>query len=251
MPSFVGMSERAIPGARPAASDPLVGVTRRSATPLALWLWNVLRHRSAADRWHVLTAALASVNQQAVGRVEAHLRVLHRFRGNSGEVLSRRTYTRWRDQQADRERLPSATAVARTFGGWPGAAEAIGQTVRADVLARRLTRQGPAITPADLNNPGRGTGPSVTPVTLAGPPRAGDQGTLRALPSASRRTVPAWHVIGRGSAPLANARREAAVNDGRPRSAAARCSVPMPTPTRRFVPVSGARVAGVRRAERR
>ncbi|MDQ3742482.1 MAG: hypothetical protein M3389_16255 [Actinomycetota bacterium] len=42
-------------------------MTRRSATPLVLWLWNVLRHRSAADRWHVLTAALASVNSDRHG----------------------------------------------------------------------------------------------------------------------------------------------------------------------------------------
>jgi hypothetical protein len=126
--------------------------TRRSTSPVVLWVWSTLEYRSDADRWLVLCAARGSLTDARDARVEAHLRVLFRFRDQPGgnPPLSRRSYARWRQQQDDRDLLPSPTAIANTFGGWHDAADAIGQSPAPDVLSRRYTAQGPAFTTENL-----------------------------------------------------------------------------------------------------
>lgn len=126
--------------------------TFRVTSYVVLWLWSVLRYRSEADRWHVLLACWAGLVDAASPRVAAHLQVAMRFRdGTGGQVVpSRRPYNRWRDQQTDRDELPSASALARTFGGWPAVAEAVGMNVAPDVLARRVTQSGRRLGKSEL-----------------------------------------------------------------------------------------------------
>jgi hypothetical protein len=127
-------------------------VTFRVTSYVVLWLWSVLRYRSEADRWHVLLACWAGLVDTASPRVAAHLQVAMRFRDDTGGqvVPSRRPYNRWRDQQPDRDELPSASALARTFGGWPAVAEAVGMNVAPDVLARRVTQNGRRLSKTEL-----------------------------------------------------------------------------------------------------
>jgi hypothetical protein len=127
-------------------------VTFRVSSYVVLWLWSVLRYRNEADRWHVLLACWAGLVDAASPRVAAHLQVAMRFRdGTGGQVVpSRRPYNRWRDQQPDRDELPSASALARTFGGWPAVAEAVGMNVAPDVLARRVTQSGRRLGKSEL-----------------------------------------------------------------------------------------------------
>jgi hypothetical protein len=126
-----------------ASSDSPAQLTKRAISYVVLWLWSVLRLRSEADRWHVLVACWAGLVDAPTPRVAAHLQVLLRFRDDTGgETPSRRPYNRWRDKQADRDELPSASAVANTFGGWPAAAQAIGAKADVDVLARRAAQTG-------------------------------------------------------------------------------------------------------------
>lgn len=108
------------------SSDGDPRLTRRGTDPLALALFDLLRHCAEADRRRVLDA-LDAVETPASGeRASFALSAIERFRSESPAAPSKRRYEAWRRSHPDRESIPSATFVANTFGSWAKAMDAAG-----------------------------------------------------------------------------------------------------------------------------
>ena len=114
------------------------------AHPLALRLYYELRTMSLPDRVRALRACEERLPREPDSdRHEFCRRAADRCRQDLGRAMSKSEYARWYREHPDKDQLPSDTQVANAFGGWLAVRDYLGETVQADVLARRLTATGP------------------------------------------------------------------------------------------------------------
>lgn len=119
--------------------DATLPANRRQTDPLALALFEVLRHHSETDRKHVLDALrFGAPGPDAAMRVRA-IEALRLAEADLGDFPSFRRYEAWRLSQAFPHEWPSGSSIGRAWGRWSLMLDALGVklTARPATVAMR------------------------------------------------------------------------------------------------------------------
>lgn len=123
----------------------------RTTDPIALNLFRQLKRMDVCDRRLVLITLDGRLTGASSERVVLVRSAVERFQAETGQLLAKKRYERWRVAHPDRAALPSATYIAKTWNGsWSTAMDRLGLRPAPEHAVRRMAKLGVSPTDCEL-----------------------------------------------------------------------------------------------------